>query len=307
MSVFHTAVNSVVKRTYDRSIRLRYGGTTDIMKEDWDNLILLDACRLDAFKKVNSIEGRLETRVSKGSMSREFIKQNFHGKVLHDTVYITANPFVGYVEENTFHALINLLNEWDESLQTVHPKAVHEVAVREHERYADKRIIIHMMQPHQPYLGQKATEIKEQIESHLSAKGWDNNIRKEKSNFESRLDGIKQIEAPKYPELDVTESDIQKAYMETLNIAMSYVESLVEKFDGKTVITSDHGELIGEKIHPLGKKWYGHPAGCWRPEVRRVPWFVINDERRNIISDTPKIQESKSEQLDEKLEKLGYK
>ena len=28
-----------------------------IMREDWDNLIILDACRYDMFEKVNSIKG----------------------------------------------------------------------------------------------------------------------------------------------------------------------------------------------------------------------------------------------------------
>jgi len=67
---------------------------TDVMSEDWDNLILLDACRYDAFSKVNTLKGNLEERVSKGSTSKEFIKSNFVGRELHDTVYITANPYV---------------------------------------------------------------------------------------------------------------------------------------------------------------------------------------------------------------------
>lgn len=31
--------------------------TTFIMEKDWDNLIILDGCRYDAFKKINSIPG----------------------------------------------------------------------------------------------------------------------------------------------------------------------------------------------------------------------------------------------------------
>ena len=42
---------------------------THIMDEDWDNLIILDACRYDLFEEVNTIDGTLESRISLGSAS----------------------------------------------------------------------------------------------------------------------------------------------------------------------------------------------------------------------------------------------
>ena len=36
------------------------------MKEDWDNLVILDACRYDMFKKLNTINGKLEYKISIG-------------------------------------------------------------------------------------------------------------------------------------------------------------------------------------------------------------------------------------------------
>ena len=45
---------------------------------------------------------------------------------------------------------------------------------------------------------------------------------------------------------------------------------------GRVVITSDHSNAIGEKLHPLIPfKIYGHPHGRIRIEALvKVPWFI---------------------------------
>ena len=52
----------------------------NIFHEDWDNLIILDACRYDYFKQLNDMDGELEYRISRGSQSREFMRGNFQGQ-----------------------------------------------------------------------------------------------------------------------------------------------------------------------------------------------------------------------------------
>ena len=47
------------------------------MKEDWDNLIVLDACRYDMFKEINTIKGNLERGISRGSATSQFLIENF--------------------------------------------------------------------------------------------------------------------------------------------------------------------------------------------------------------------------------------
>jgi len=39
----------------------------DVIKEDWDTLIILDGCRFDTFEEMNWIDGTLESRKSRGS------------------------------------------------------------------------------------------------------------------------------------------------------------------------------------------------------------------------------------------------
>jgi len=42
---------------YENIIKKGYGGCENVMDKDWDNLIILDACRYDIFKDVNFIDG----------------------------------------------------------------------------------------------------------------------------------------------------------------------------------------------------------------------------------------------------------
>jgi hypothetical protein len=52
----------------------------NVLEEDWDNLVILDACRYDLFKQVNDISGDLQKRQSQASMTAEFLNRNFAGK-----------------------------------------------------------------------------------------------------------------------------------------------------------------------------------------------------------------------------------
>ena len=49
----------------------KYGRGIDIIDQDWDNLIILDACRYDYFKEMNTIDGELRPVLSQGSHSFE--------------------------------------------------------------------------------------------------------------------------------------------------------------------------------------------------------------------------------------------
>ena len=66
-----------------------------ILDEDWDNLIILDACRYDFFKEEiekRQIDGYLKKVISRGSHTLNFLKENFTEDYYNDIVYITANP-----------------------------------------------------------------------------------------------------------------------------------------------------------------------------------------------------------------------
>jgi len=64
---------------------------TYIFDENWDNLIILDACRYDSFSKYNEYDGELQYRISRGSSTKEFLRGNFQGPNHYDTVYCSGN------------------------------------------------------------------------------------------------------------------------------------------------------------------------------------------------------------------------
>ena len=46
------------------------------LDQDWDNVIILDACRFDIFSELNHIPGNLECKISNASSSDEFFEKN---------------------------------------------------------------------------------------------------------------------------------------------------------------------------------------------------------------------------------------
>ncbi|TKX67638.1 hypothetical protein [Halorubrum sp. GN11GM_10-3_MGM] len=60
-----------------------------VVEKDWDNLIILDACRYDLFQEVSEVDGELSPAVSLGSSTGEFMRKNFGGGEFLDLVYIS--------------------------------------------------------------------------------------------------------------------------------------------------------------------------------------------------------------------------
>jgi hypothetical protein len=274
----------------------RYGEGIDLMSKDWDNLIILDACRFDYFSDLNYFEGELQKVTSKGKASWPFVKHNYLGRELHDTVSVTGNPFYNQLAgDNVFYTIKSSLGDIaqeDVSINHWHPNTIQEQAVEAHEEFPNKRLIIHFMQPHQPFIGSVGEELHDRIEG----------TKFEKTNLERDYIPAEAVENSL-----ISIEEYRGAYKENLQIVLEYVEELLNKLDGKSIITADHGELLGERI--LGRRRYGHDHTYESPYLREVPWFVINsDSRREIVSEKP-IDDQKldSDTLDKHLEALGYK
>lgn len=267
---------------------------------DWDNLLIIDACRYDVFREQyerHSLEGELSCFQSAASQSWEFMERNFQGRELHDTVYISANPYTPGVDEGVFHALISLLDEWDEDEQTVLPETVIEETKRANEEYPNKRLIAHFMQPHYPFLGPAGEQFQH--------RGYHGGDSVDTSN--PAVWALLQWNHEGYD--NVTEEAVWKAYRENVDIAIENAKALAESLPGKSVITADHGVLIGERMRPIPAKGYGHKAGLRDPYVVDVPWFEVDyDTRKEIVSESPELYtELESEIVEERLKAFGYK
>lgn len=127
-----------------------YAEAVRVMEEDWDTLVVLDACRADAFEATVDVDrfDDYSRAVSLGSHSSEWTRRNFQGRTFDDTVYVSANPHTTLLANDTFHDLIEVWKDYDVSPNQIDPNEIADAARRAHERYPNKRLIVHLMQPH---------------------------------------------------------------------------------------------------------------------------------------------------------------
>lgn len=278
----------VVSRYYAHTHR----ETTPVVFEDWDNLLVLDACRYDLFAEVlaeHPLPGTLSSRRSLESGTPGFLSENFGGGTFHDTVYVTANPYVNTdLNESQFHAVEAVWRDgWAEDLQTVRPETVAERALTASECHPSKRLIVHFMQPHAPFIGENRLGERETFAIRETALGRDGATRYQPTPFERLGDG------------ELTHEAVWTAYRDNLAVALPAVEELLTTLSGRTVVTSDHGNALGEVARPFPIRVYGHPLGILIPALTTVPWLVSdNGERKTVRADAPGECEEANDEAD---------
>ena len=262
---------------------------------DWDNMIILDACRYDMFERRNSIDGRLESRISAGSSTVEFLHANVKGRDLSDTVYVTANPQLYRNQDDInprFHDVIQVWQDsgWDEEERTVLPETTTKYAREAAEKYPDKRLLIHYIQPHYPFISADTDFDKQNLHDTTN----------------DNPDFWYEILTDK---LSIDIGSLWNAYDQNLDRALDSVSDLLDDLPGKTVVTADHGNMLGERAFPIPVREWGHPNSVYTDELVKVPWLTVeNGERKTITADEPV---SDSEQVndavvEERLKNLGY-
>jgi hypothetical protein len=238
-----------------------------VLNKEWDYLIILDACRYDMFKLV---VGKSDFIISGGSVTQEWLRWNFKGRGNYfDIVYIAGNPHLSNFNltktfgKNPFFKVIDVWDfGWDKDLKTVPPHKVTESALEAVKTYPNKRIIIHYNQPHHPFLGHKELLIYDDGSWHkINHKNW---REKKTSIFEAAKSGI------------IPMKTLWKGYIKNLKIVMEDVYNLVEKLPGRTIITSDHGNHLGEYM------LFGHVSHIRTKELVKVPWFTISFKNKHI-------------------------
>lgn len=302
-----------VRREINKRVIYDSNKYINIMEKDWDNLFILDACRYDIFSQVNSIEGELSKLHSNASHSKEFIKRNFNDNKFYDTIYISANPHASKtLKDGTFYKTVETypeIKDWSNDTNLHHPENIARIASKEYRKNRNKKIIIHFMSPHTPYYGHTASKVREKLlrteEVGISRSPESNTTTNDPNEVYRDL-----LNAAYLREGYITDAQLYECYKEDLKIALKQIKQLLKKFDGKTVVTADHGEMLGNPttVLPMFQK-YRHPERCYTLEVREVPWLEVNTgSRRKIIPETPKnIVDSSEEVIEEQLRSLGYK
>lgn len=288
---------------------------TPIWSADWDVCLVLDGCRADTFERVLSTRAGereylppVDTRWSVGSASPEWIYETFRDRYRDHwgrAGYVTANPFSGkhggerpYVHPSVYplreRGLAHLDEVWryqwqgSTDAETVAPGDVTDRALSAWDRRDElgvDRLVVHYMQPHIPFRRRTAW-----------SPGWElerfGHDGKPRDDWKQLRDG----------ELDPVE--FRAAYEDNLRWVLAEVDRWRELTDARVLVTSDHGNAMGE--------WgqWGHPAGCANPAMRRVPWVrfegVGGGERARVASAAV----SKAHDVEpatDRLKALGYR
>lgn len=225
---------------------------------EYDNLIILDACRYDLYDQV--VDGDVDVRITEGSSSAEYVKANFSEGAFDDIVYVSANPWfypskfkeiTGRDEEpgEIFHEFFNTIKtDWDEQGTVLPEKAARDTKTAR-KLFPDKKVVAHFMQPHHPFVRYELPDAGFGIGDVEGENVWD-------------YFGAGQI----------NREELWKGYEDNLRYVLEEVNELLGELEGKTVITADHGNFVGE--YGL----YGHPGGHDAEEVRKVPLHEVKGE-----------------------------
>lgn len=275
-----------------------------LMEEDWDVLIILDACRYDFFEEMYDeyLNGRLEKKRSLGSSTPEWLVKNFPGR--YSITYISTVPFINskgiglgetgsadakrysWTATEHFEKIIDVwLDGWDEKLGLVPPQEVNEAYFSID---PDGRTIIHYHQPHGPFISYRKENPKCTTRQARRAKLEQGGKKYFLNRFRGwigprveRMVGSKNVwrlrkfldgePIDNYEELwrKGRLNEIEEFYRDNLEIALRATSALTDKLEGKVVVTSDHGEALGEE------GFYAHFGGYHIPSLIEVPWLEL--------------------------------
>ncbi|KAB1196264.1 MULTISPECIES: hypothetical protein [Haloferax] len=287
-----TLVMDRINREFASKILSKTRKGAKVFEEDWDFLIILDAARYDCIREYDFGQADVESRISGGSNSIEFIEYNANDRPLDDVVWVTANPWVSNYDDRIYK-VVNVWDfGWNEDLNTVLPETIVEATMEAVREYPNKRVVAHFMQPHYPFIGVTGQN---QLPKHRSFTGGD----KIESNID--VDIWTQLQNG-----EVDEETVRKAYIENFDEVVPKAKKLAESLPGKAVITADHGNEFGTRSFPFPLPIYGHPAQQRTYGLIEVPWIVYSSDQRRTIKSGEITQEDIDTDVSERLNHLGY-
>jgi len=259
-----------------------------VLDEEWDLLVVLDACRADMLAEVADEYSFLDqpgTFESAGSYSLSWMESNFgdaQKQEMAKTAMVTGNPFSETaLEANDFYHLEEVWKHtWDDDVGTIPPRPITDHAISLARNSNPSRIVVHYMQPHEPFTTHP------DLQQGSSAESWADAV--DKSVWRSVQEG------------KVSEQRAREAYLDELQMVLDEVELLLENVDAdRAIITADHGEAMGES------GVYGHPPGVAIDALRLVPWYETTAEDSRTYEPEVDADKAGGEQLD-RLRDLGY-
>ncbi|QLG26093.1 hypothetical protein HUG10_00410 [Halorarum halophilum] len=263
---------------------------TNVFDHEWDVLLILDGCRVDAMAEVADEYEFLDdpgSHRSVGSASYQWMERTFTDEYADEmarTAHVTANPFTDEFCDPAEWALLDEVwrNAWNEDVGIVPARSVTDGAIRAARERDDEfdRLLVHYMQPHFPSVPEpmgSGTRLNEWIDGREMA--WQ---------------GLRRGR--------FTEQEVWNAYVANLRYVLNDVAVLLENLDAeKVVLTADHGNAKGE--------WgvYGHPNVAINV-LREVPWYVTTAIDEDSYEPNQRVDSGAEEDVSvaDRLQALGY-
>jgi len=247
-----------------------------IQETDFDNLIVLDACRYDVFKKFYNlfpnIEGELHKIHSPGNNTLQTLYNVFDDE--YDWDVVSAHPALNSygippqmpgLENDTYTAsehFREIENLWEKSedgeMNAVKSEEVTKHIINSSKDYSKNTALIWLMQPHAPHTG----SIKLQAGPHVCKSPLP-------FGYETPED------SSKLPIGREISSLVHQSYKFNLFDALFEVSYLIHYLDGTTAVTSDHGEILFDDGE---KDFYGHPTALKSEKLTTVPFIHVEEE-----------------------------
>lgn len=276
---------------------------TSIYDAEWDVCIVLDSARADMMARAVPQHLRryeFSRRWSLGSVTTEWLASTFRSSradAIADTTLVTAHPHTATVFDKrewlttpakspvqypdppavhpqSFEHVYRLYEHATGDHDVVLPDTMATATFSAYDRHGG-RIVAHWMQPHEPFIGPGAPMV--------GGAALDGNV------WEGLQAGTIDAE------------ECWKSYRANLNYALRHVAAVADSIDARILVTADHGNLWDV----AGQ--YGHPFGNPHPEVRRVPWVIVDGQTNGSVELDPTVLDaSASASTEDQLKALGY-
>ncbi|MDT3435480.1 sulfatase-like hydrolase/transferase [Haloarcula sp. 1CSR25-25] len=292
----------------------------NIYDSNWDLLIVLDACRVDALRSVEDeysfIEEVMEI-TSLGSTSLEWMLKTFterHLDEIRKTHYISTNGHLGQLSgaDTTYFTFLQLQETvvartaW--ANQLVKHNAVSEedfAAIHRLYHLSERNPYGHTPLPDDvtDYAIQRGRELSDE---RLIVHYMQPHAPYLKQAFERGTIADHEASPFTYLRSGGSNEAVREAYLDNLRFVLDSIERLLDNIDAeRVVITADHGELFGEF------SLYSHGAGVFHPNLKRVPWVETTARDTDgyipdIDDETKQDSDELEKQVKDQLEGLGY-
>jgi hypothetical protein len=292
---------------------------TNVLSCDWDVLVLLDTCRVDALQEVApeyEFLSNIDSKRSVGGRSPEWIAKTFiqeYEKIIQNTAYLSANVFSKQILQERHHesaspSEVNLAYSLLGRIPTVDVSSLgHFEYLYEYEPVGEDGPLGHKDGGTPPrYVTDRGIAVGREHDFDRLILHYLQPHPPYVANAVESGRELKQYESDWWGYLGETGDyeTIWDTYLDELRYVLDDVEILLENIDAETVaISADHGESFGEYWE------YGHKTGSVNPYVRTVPWVetTAKDTESYSPSISPPSDKESDDAVEDRLAALGYR